>query len=241
MRKSIGKSPGAFFFAGNRATDPEEGRTMEELKIDNTELNKNLLLEADKKDPDQLPEENQEQKAIIPEELPRLPNGKIDVEKIATGTDDKGNYIIPDEILDKYYRDLPKGCVNTSYTWRTNGTGGKLKILTSDDTEIQRAGGKVLQATLKQQRTFAEAISTLLAQKASRENIEELRLNDKADNLDVVIASMLKQASRGNVKAADFLRDTIGQKPTEKLDAAISGLTPEDKELLQNVSSRLGQ
>ena len=35
----------------------------------------------------------------------------------------------------------------------------------------------------------------------------------------------------------EFLRDTIGQKPTEKLAAEVTALTPEDKELLERLKA----
>ena len=175
-------------------------------------------------------------------EVPRDENNNIILEAITTGIDEKGNKIIPDEILDNYYRELPAGIVNQSKTYRTNGTGGKLKILGGDpekDLLIQRKGGEALQATLKQQKTFAEVIQAMLCQKASKESIEDLELKADADNLEVIIAAAAKQASRGNVKAMEFLRDTIGQKPSEKIDANVTALTPEDKEMLQRVQARL--
>ena len=175
-------------------------------------------------------------------EVPRDEAGKIDLEKISTGKDEKGNIIVPDNILDNYYRELPAGIINQSRTFRTNGTGGKLKILGGDpekDREIQRKGGEALQATLKQQKTFAEVIQCMLAQKAANDTIEDLALNPGADNLEAIIAAAAKQASRGNVKAMEFLRDTIGQKPSEKISAEVTALTPEDKEMLQRVQARL--
>ena len=175
-------------------------------------------------------------------EVPRKEDGSIDLDKITISRDQKDNRIIPDEILEAYYRELPGGIVNDSRTFRTNGTGGKLKILGGNpekDIEIQRKGGEALQATLRQQKTFAEVIQVMLAQKASKNDIEDLELKPDADNLEVIIAAAAKQASRGNVKAMEFLRDTIGQKPTEKLTAEVTALTPEDKELLERVSKRL--
>ena len=98
-----------------------------------------------------------------------------------------------------------------------------------------------LQAKLKERRTFAEAIATVLAQKPSEEVKKELNLDSTADNLDAVIAAMLRQATRGNVKAGDFLRDTIGQKPSDRLEATVENLTAEDREMLENIKSRLGE
>ena len=174
------------------------------------------------------------------ETLPRLEDGSIDIEKISTGKDAKNNYIVPDDIFDKYFRELPQGTVNNSKTWRAS-SGGKIKILTSDDRDIQIQGGKALQATLKQRRTFAEAIATVLAQKPTEDVKRELNLDSSADNLDAVIAAMLRQATRGNVKAGDFLRDTIGQKPSDRLEATVENLTAEDREMLENIKNRLGE
>ena len=172
------------------------------------------------------------------EEIPRLEDGTIDIEAISTGKDDKGNYIVPDDIFDKYFRELPQGTKNESKTWRASSKG-KIKILTSADRDIQIQGGKALQATLRQRRTFAEAISTVLAQKPSQKVREELELDNTADNLDAVIAAMLKQAQRGNVKAGDFLRDTVGEKPTDKLEASVETMTAEDREMLANIQKRM--
>ena len=172
------------------------------------------------------------------EEIPRLEDGTIGIDAISTGKDDKGNYIVPDELFDKYYKELPRGTVNESKTYRAYN-GGKVKSLTSENRDIQVMGGKALQAKLKQRRTFAEAISTVLAQKPSQKVREELELDSTADNLDAVIAAMLKQAQRGNVKAGDFLRDTVGEKPTDKLEASVETMTAEDREMLENIQKRM--
>jgi hypothetical protein len=168
--------------------------------------------------------------------------GKIDISTISLGKSKRNNDIVPDDIFNAYYRELPDKVENQSGTWRTVSTGGKIKIFGGDpeeDKEIHIAGGKALQAAIKQQRTFADVISTMLCQKASKNDIEDLELKPDADNLDVIIAAAAKQASRGNVKAMEFLRDTIGQKPSEKIDANVTALTPEDKEMLQRVQARL--
>lgn len=189
--------------------------------------------------PESLPEISQE---IKPEDLPRRPDGKIDIEKISLGKSKRNNDIVPDDLFDKYYRELPDKVENASGSWRTVKTGGKIKILGGDpenDKKIQKAGAETLNATKAQQRTFKEVITQMLAEPARNEDIERLGLKPGATQLDTIIAGQLQQANKGNSKAAEFLRDTVGEKPTEKLDASITALTPEDKELLQNVENRL--
>jgi len=189
--------------------------------------------------PESLPEVNQE---IKPEDLPRRPDGKIDIEKISLGKSKRNNDIVPDDLFDKYYRELPDKVENASGSWRTVKTGGKIKILGGDpenDKKIQKAGAETLNATKAQQRTFKEVIAQMLAESARNEDIERLGLKPGATQLDAIIAGQLQQANKGNSKAAEFLRDTVGEKPTEKLDANVTALTPEDKELLKNVEDRL--
>ena len=73
------------------------------------------------------------------------------------------------------------------------------------------------------------------------ENVELLEdENGKVDKsaMAVMLAKMILEAQSGNVKAADFVRDTAGYKPKEQveLDATV---TEADKALLEKVSKRL--
>ena len=175
-------------------------------------------------------------------EVPRTKAGKIDIDKISLGKSKRGNTIVSNEIFDAYYRELPDKVENASGSWRTVSTGGKIKILGGDpenDLKIQTAGGNSLQATRQQQRTFKEVISEMLVSPATLEDRERLGLHEGATQLEVIIAGQLRQAGKGNSKAAEFLRDTVGEKPTENINASIESITPEDKELLERVSARL--
>lgn len=173
---------------------------------------------------------------IQPEELPRLADGSIDLETLSGGRkDEKGRYILDREVIEKYYKLLPDGCISEDREAWTS-CGGLLRMASE---ETRREGGKALQATLKQRRTFREAIDIMLRSDASEQNIRELGLKEGASNLDVVIAAGLKQAARGNVKAMDFLRDTVGEKPIEQLNADISGLSEDDKAMIENIKKRL--
>lgn len=73
------------------------------------------------------------------------------------------------------------------------------------------------------------------------ENVELLEdENGKVDKsaMAVMLAKMILEAQAGNVKAADFVRDTAGYKPKEQveLDAVV---TEADKALIDKVSKRL--
>ena len=174
-------------------------------------------------------------------EVPRKEDGTIDLEKIAISKDDKDNYIVPDIIFDTYFRELQKGTKNASGTWRA-ANNGKIKILGGDpvaDKEIHKAGGEAIQATLKQRRTCREILEEIARKAADAETIERLGLEQGTSNLEALNYAQYKKAQQGDTKAAEFVRDTMGEKPTEKLDASITALTAEDKELIANVERRL--
>ena len=177
------------------------------------------------------------------EDTPRLDDGSIDIEKISTGKDDKNNYIVPDDIFDKYYKELPQGTINNSGTWRT-ANNGKIKIFggnPEEDRAIHIKGAATSNAAQAQRRTFRDTINYMLKQKANKRTVEDLGLTDGATNLDAVIAAAFIQANKGNVKAMDFLRDTVGEKPSDRLEATVENLTAEDREMLENIKSRLGE
>lgn len=47
-------------------------------------------------------------------------------------------------------------------------------------------------------------------------------------SIDSMITSMIEQANKGNVQAITFLRDTIGEKPTDKIEADVGVKKLED-------------
>ena len=169
-------------------------------------------------------------------EVPRDEAGKILIEEIALGKTEKGFYIVPDEILEKYYKELPNGTINESgNSWAScNG------ILRMPSKEVRRMGAEALNARNAQRRKLSETIDIFLKKKASVEDIEALGLEAGATKQDALIAAMFARAiERGDVQAGTFLRDTAGEKPSDKLDASITAITPADEELIKRVAARL--
>ena len=81
--------------------------------------------------------------------------------------------------------------------------------------------------------------------KKARKLLESLGFDpDEMDNQMALAVSMMNQAvSKGNVQAAIFLRDTVGDKPVEKVQNNVNaninnpfnGLTTEElKEMIKN-------
>ena len=84
--------------------------------------------------------------------------------------------------------------------------GSNLKPVKSKEEarERGRAGGIKSGEVRREKKLFREAIEKKLGA-----------------SLDDMIDSMITQAKCGNVQAITFLRDTIGEKPTDKLEADI--------------------
>ena len=64
----------------------------------------------------------------------------------------------------------------------------------------------------KRQKTFREALETLLSKEVVDKN------GDKYDLLTAISAKQVEKASKGDTKAFEVIRDTIGQKPVERVE-----------------------
>lgn len=73
-----------------------------------------------------------------------------------------------------------------------------------EQVEIARKGGIASGEARREKRLFREAIEKKLGA-----------------NIDDIINAMITKASSGDVQATTFLRDTIGEKPTDKLEADV--------------------
>ena len=174
-------------------------------------------------------------------EVPRDEAGKILIEEIATGQDNKGRYIVPDKIFDAYIKELPPGTGNESKTYRAYN-GGKLAQLENDIEEASKrgkVGGPASQDTQQTRRSIREILEDLSKMKATPEEIEEYGLKEGTTLLEAVNLAQVRRAMKGDTKAAEYVRDTLGEKPSEKVDANITAITPADEELIKRVAARL--
>lgn len=146
---------------------------------------------------------------------------------------DREYYIIPDDIFDKHLKELPAGTYNKSMTYRAYN-GGKLYQIGSDpekDKEITTAGAIASNATQIQRRSFRDQIDIILANKDKETG---------KTGVESVTLSMYERALAGDVKAAQFLRDTAGEKPADTVDLNANVITEADKALLEKLKHRTG-
>jgi hypothetical protein len=172
--------------------------------------------------------------------LPRKKDGSLDLEKIATGRDEKG-YIIPDIVFDTFLKELPEGTTNETGNFRAYN-GGKLARLENNREEASRRGIIGAEASNNSQatrRTSRQILEDIATKKANRETIERLGLAEGTSNLEALNYAQYIKAQQGDTKAAEYVRDTMGEKPTTEINADITAVTPEDQELMRRVAARL--
>lgn len=111
-------------------------------------------------------------------------------------------------------------------------------------TECARNAGKASAEKNRRYRTFRECLQTILSLEvtddALRAELETMGLDPSYSNA-ISMAAIRKAASTGDIEAARFTRDTVGEKPTEALQMTfdkpvksmdLSKLTDEELEAL---------
>ena len=72
------------------------------------------------------------------------------------------------------------------------------------------------------------------------ESVENSQESEPLTVLTMLTARMVKSVVEdGNVKAMEYLRDTSGNKPTERKEVAVDIMTDNDRALIDKVSQRL--
>lgn len=88
----------------------------------------------------------------------------------------------------------------------------------SEQRKIASAGGIASGIARREKKTLRETLEVLLAMPHETE--------PEKTNLHVVAVAWLKEAQKGNIQAITTLRDTIGEKPNDKLEVSGEGGGP---------------
>ncbi len=96
-----------------------------------------------------------------------------------------------------------------------------------------RKGGKKSGEVRRQKKTMREMLDYLLEKELTSKN------GEKATTLEAMMTAIIKQGLNGNVKAVEFIRDTTGQKPTEKVEATNATITVTDEKTIESVMNKL--
>lgn len=119
------------------------------------------------------------------------------------------------------------------------------KMTEAEQREIARKGGKASAESRKRRKTAKEIAQTILSTRLKPAQIEEILdgakdlIGDDTSAYAVMIAKMIQEANRGNVQAFTAVRDTAGDKPTDKQEVT-AAVTAGDVALMDKVAARLG-
>lgn len=91
-------------------------------------------------------------------------------------------------------------------------------------------GGKISAAKRAERKTIREGLLLLLDQPAKDKDGNE---TDKTMQ-DAIIAGLVRKAARGDTRAFELIRDTIGEKPVETVK-----VTTTDKTIMDEIRSRM--
>lgn len=116
--------------------------------------------------------------------------------------------------------------------------------------EISRKGAQAVNKLHGEKKTAKQALERILTLKVNDEIIagadlpEELANRLKRDNPDITLYDLIQivaagKAAGGNIKAAEYIRDTYGDKPVEKVDISADVTTDADRALLSSIAARL--
>lgn len=115
----------------------------------------------------------------------------------------------------------------------------------SEQRRIASKGGKASAAKRRERKALKESLGVALDIALSGKVDTDLSKIDFADALqaeglsmqDKIAVAMIAEAANGNVRAAEFIRDTMGEKPVEKLD--ITGdIAQAEKDIAAHIRKR---
>ena len=119
-----------------------------------------------------------------------------------------------------------------------------------EQREISRLGGIARGEQRRQQRTMREQMLALLNTKASHEQASKYLGEADAERLTeddltyqgLLSARMWQEAMQnGNAKAAEFVRDTSGQRPKDVVEVTANVMTEADRALMANMAEILSK
>lgn len=110
--------------------------------------------------------------------------------------------------------------------------------------DIRSKAGKASGEARRKRRAAKDILETLLGADMSKEQREEVLgtaqslLGSETSAYAVMFAKMLQEACKGNVNAAAFIRDSAGDKPTDKQEVT-AAITQADMAMIDKVRRRL--
>ena len=114
--------------------------------------------------------------------------------------------------------------------------------------EIRRKAQRAMVESKKRKKNIKDICNDLLSIPATdlANNVVSPELKEKIAQAgievtlyDLIMAKQAENALNGSTKSAEFIRDSAGDKPSDKVEETLNIITDSDKALLANISDRL--
>ena len=116
--------------------------------------------------------------------------------------------------------------------------------------EISRKGQKAMMELHGEKKTARDSLKNILTLKVTDDILDiadvdpKVAVRLKRDNPNATLYDLIQcvavgKAIDGNVKAMEYVRDTHGDKPIDKVEISDNVMTDADRELLKSISARL--
>ena len=107
---------------------------------------------------------------------------------------------------------------------------------TEEARERGRIGGIKSGEARRKRRKLKDTMSTLLTLPPGISNQKDLLMalgidENDCNNQTLIAIAMIQAAAAGDVKAATWVRDTVGEKPLDKVEASVQSVSPLDEKL----------
>lgn len=135
--------------------------------------------------------------------------------------------------------------INDNKGMKKNPKYNNLDMLTTEEARTRgRNGGIKSGETRRARKTMKETILAMLSQELKPEQIEQYGIDPGTLNGDytmqsALIASMLREALNGSERAAQLLRDTIDEAPTNRQEIRQEVITKDDLKTIDNLKEYL--
>jgi hypothetical protein len=116
------------------------------------------------------------------------------------------------------------------------------------DYDVCAAGGRAAAKVVHRKKALRDILDTLLALPAGADVLGEDSITAAAKEAakeegltayDAVSLAQIAKAAKGDTEAARWVRDSAGDKPTEKQQIVADVVTPADAEIAKRVAERL--
>ena len=118
------------------------------------------------------------------------------------------------------------------------------QLTETERKELARKGGLASARARRKKKDLQDMLGTLLATPATPEMLEKasalgIDASDADTLYDALCVALFGKALSGDAYAFQLIRDSAGDKPTEKSETAVSILTDKDREVMASIEKRI--